>query len=65
MLGGIQNGDISPGMTRTSLRENSVEVLCLPLYSLLLAVGNPSVHYFSLDIEGAEMLVREFGILNI
>ena len=25
-----------------------------PLYSLLLALGNPTVDYFSLDIEGAE-----------
>ena len=28
-----------------------MEMQCLPLYSLLLALGNPTVHYFSLDIE--------------
>jgi len=57
LLGGIQNGDIKPGMGRESFRENTVDVLCLPVYSLLLALDNPTVHYFSLDIEGAEMLV--------
>ena len=30
---------------------------CLPLYSLLLALGNPKVDYLSLDIEGAEEAV--------
>ena len=30
---------------------------CLPLYTLLLALGNPTVHYLSLDIEGAEFPV--------
>jgi hypothetical protein len=27
---------------------------CFPLYSVLLALGNPTVDYFSLDVEGAE-----------
>ena len=35
--------------------DTSVNIQCFPLYSLLLALGNPTVHYFSLDIEGAEM----------
>ena len=26
----------------------------MPLYTILLAMGNPTVHHFSLDIEGAE-----------
>ena len=30
---------------------------CLPLYSLLLALGNPTVDFLSLDIEGAEFQV--------
>ena len=37
--------------------DNSFKMQCLPLYSLLLAMGNPTVHYFSLDIEGAELAV--------
>ena len=30
---------------------------CFPLYSVLLALDNPLVNYFSLDIEGAELPV--------
>ena len=34
-----------------------IRVLCLPLISILNAIGNPSIDYFSLDIEGAELAV--------
>ena len=37
--------------------ETSFQYQCLPLASLLLAMNNPTVHYFSLDIEGAELQV--------
>lgn len=30
---------------------------CFPLYSILLALDNPIVDYFSLDVEGAEMAI--------
>jgi hypothetical protein len=40
-------------------REGSVQLQCLPLYSILLALGNPTVNYFSLDIEGAEFPVLQ------
>ena len=33
------------------------KVQCYPLYSLLLAAGNPTVDYLSLDVEGAELKV--------
>ena len=29
----------------------------MPLYTILLAMGNPTVHFFSLDVEGAEFPV--------
>ena len=32
---------------------------CYPLYSLLLAAGNPTVDYLSLDVEGAELKVLQ------
>ena len=35
------------------------EEICLPLYSILLSLGNPTVDYFSLDVEGAEMGILE------
>ena len=31
------------------------EVQCFPFYSIMLAIGNPRVDLFSLDVEGAEM----------
>lgn len=34
-----------------------IKSTCLPLYSILLSMGNPIVDFFSLDIEGAEHLV--------
>ena len=30
-------------------------VQCFPLYSILLALGNPTVDFFSLDVEGSEL----------
>ena len=40
--------------------ENTYDMQCFPLYSLLMAaVGNVTVNYLSLDIEGAELLVLE------
>ena len=39
-------------------RRRRVRIQCFPVYTVLLALGNPTVHYFSLDIEGAELQVR-------
>ena len=36
-----------------------LQVQCFPIYSVLMALGNPVVDYFSLDIEGAEYNVLE------
>lgn len=35
----------------------TILVQCFPLYSLLLAIGNPRVDFMSLDIEGSELAV--------
>jgi len=32
----------------------TIKVQCFPIYSVLAALGNPTVDYFSLDVEGAE-----------
>ena len=41
------------------MRQNDAQgkgqALCLPFFSVLLALGNPTVDYFSLDVEGAEL----------
>jgi len=37
--------------------EQYVQMQCMPLYSILMALGNPTVNYFSLDVEGAEFAI--------
>jgi len=39
--------------------KNVVTVHCFPLYSILMAIGNPTVDYFSLDVEGTELGILE------
>ena len=39
--------------------EHSLMLQCIPLYTLLLAIGNPTVNWFILDIEGAEYQVED------
>ena len=48
----FQMRDSVPGNKRSHY-----QLRCYPLYSLLLAVGNPRVDFLSLDIEGAELAV--------
>ena len=36
----------------------SVDQQCFPVYSLLLALNNPTINLFSLDIEGLEYQVN-------
>ena len=50
-MAGLVNDAITEGEHQT------FEMQCLPLYTVLLAMGNPTVHHFSLDIEGAEFPV--------
>ena len=52
-------GVISMGGIIPEERKESSKLQCFPLASLLLALDNPTVHYFSLDIEGAELGVLE------
>lgn len=50
----------SPDMIdlRSSINDRKFyRVQCLPLYTILLAMGNPVVDYLSLDVEGAEYAV--------
>ena len=52
-----------------SLYSNKISmVICFPLYAILLALGNPVVDFFSLDVEGAEFAVLQtidFDLVNI
>jgi len=47
------------GLVLDNQEGDAVAHQCFPLYSLLLAIGNPKVNYFSLDIEGAELQVLQ------
>jgi hypothetical protein len=38
---------------------DGAKIQCLPLYSLLLALDNPTVNYMSLDIEGGEFQILQ------
>ena len=46
-----------PELVDDAVKGNSYDLQCFPLYSVLLALGNPTVNYLSLDIEGAEFQV--------
>ena len=37
---------------------SSYDLQCLPLYTMMLAMGNPTINLFILDIEGAEFQVN-------
>ena len=45
------------GAEKAENQSDSVKMQCLPLFSLLQALGNPTVDFLSLDIEGAEYQV--------
>ena len=51
--------DIKVGAWMKQERQNTAQgqskAICFPFYSVLLAMGNPVVDYFSLDVEGAEL----------
>jgi len=48
--------DPNPGRSDKKY-ERKIQVQCFPLYSVLMAIGNPHIDYFSLDIEGAELVM--------
>ena len=52
------NANYTPAYLGPSWRK-TIKVQCFPLYSVLKALGLPTVHYFSLDIEGAEYPVLQ------
>ena len=51
---------IVPEQTATSVLHQ-----CIPLYTLLAALGNPTVHWFILDIEGAELQVLHADLFTL
>lgn len=56
-VSGIREINVNAWMKqeRQSVAQGQSKALCFSFYSILLAVGNPVVDYFSLDVEGAEL----------
>jgi len=54
-MDGVKEG--SMGGIVTDKRGQTMKMQCFPLYSILQAIGNPTVNFFSLDIEGSEFEV--------
>jgi len=66
LFGGIINEGQKPGIDPTKLfgyngtpdyERRTMKVQCFPLFSILKALGNPTVHYLSLDVEGSEFQI--------
>ena len=56
-LEGAMSGLLPQNKKIDNDKNDTYDLQCFPLYSLLLAMDNPTVHYLSLDIEGAEFQV--------
>jgi len=55
-FGAVRNETFRESMSGlvTNSGPSTFKIQCLPLYSIIMALGNPTVHYLSLDVEGAE-----------
>ena len=56
-LSGSSKETMAGIIVKNNTQDDTLEMQCLPLYSLLLSLGNPTVDFLSLDIEGAEFQV--------
>ena len=66
--GRLKHDEAKTGMKKNDSRKDEIKVQCFPLYSILLALNQTNVDYFSLDIEGDELQVLKtipFDDLNI
>ena len=58
MIGGIEKkleGSMIHRANKEYPNAKREEVLCIPLFSILEAIGMTHIHFFSLDVEGAEL----------
>ena len=64
-MNGIELDEDNAGMSGIVKEKTttSVEMQCIPLFTLLLALGNPTVNWFILDVEGAEFQVCTLSII--
>jgi len=62
VLGKLEGGPNPPELAQ-KIKKSKVEkrvynISCFPLETMLAAVDNPVIDYFSLDVEGFELKVR-------
>lgn len=55
----IHDSSVESWLKHWKITENIVEVQCFPLYSILLALNQTTVDFFSLDVEGDELRVLQ------
>ena len=55
--GRLLHDEAKPWIKHKGFHKDDITVQCFPLYSLLLALNQTNVDYFSLDIEGDELHV--------
>ena len=55
MVGKFKGSKVFTFTFKGSKVKTVVDVLCLPLFTLLAALDFPTVDFFSLDVEGAEL----------
>ena len=48
------NKNFKPDPVYHTYQRNTIKLECLPFTSIIMALGNPTIDYLSLDIEGAE-----------
>ena len=51
----LHNQEARDWIAQSGIPKNETQVQCFPLYSILLALNQTKVDYFSLDIEGDEL----------
>ncbi len=61
-VGGIKSLEVSQWVKekRREFGSKISEIICFPLFAVLIAMGNPTVDLFSLDVEASEERVLEF-----
>lgn len=64
----VHDTSVQNWLKEWQIKENVVEIQCFPLYSILLALNQTTVDFFSLDVEGDELRVLQtipFDKINI
>ena len=61
----LENGNNAMAGVVKEKTSTSISYQCIPLFSMLAAIGNPTVNWFILDIEGAEFQASCCGLYYV